>query len=146
MDKLPYNEDQFYHWHKIETRFRDLDTLRHVNNANFFTYYEEARIHFLAHYASKSGAEFGKTKSFVLVKAETEFLGQIKYPSTLLVGTGILEVGNSSLVALQAIYDEKDKSLKSMAKTKGVWFDLEKQRPTRLPEIENLDEMLVTLP
>jgi YbgC/YbaW family acyl-CoA thioester hydrolase len=31
----------------LEVRWRDVDALRHVNNAVFFTYLEQARVHYL---------------------------------------------------------------------------------------------------
>jgi hypothetical protein len=31
----------------------------------------------------------------------------------------------------------------SVAKTTGVWFDVNKQRPVKLPEIQNLEKMLI---
>ena len=40
--KLNLNSIPFHH--KIKTRWRDLDAFRHVNNAVFLTYIEDARI------------------------------------------------------------------------------------------------------
>ena len=31
----------------------------------------------------------------------------------------------------------------SVAQTTGVWFDVNKQRPVKLPEIQNLEAMLI---
>ncbi|MGN8224023.1 acyl-CoA thioesterase [Gracilimonas sp. BCB1] len=122
--------------------FRDLDPLNHVNNALFNTYLEEARIQFLGEVGQMQN-EFTQGKTFVLVKITIEYLKQITFPSTLLVGTGVGEVGNSSIEAVQGIYDKKSKDLMGVAKSTGVWYDINKKRPTRLPEIENLNEMKV---
>lgn len=142
MFRPKYDQDFFYHWTKIPVRFRDLDPLNHVNNALFNTYLEEARISFLSE-AGKMQDEFTKGKSFVLVKCTVEYLKQITFPSTVLVGTGIGKVGNSSITALQALYDEDSKDLLGVAESTGVWFDIKKQRPTRLPEIENIEDMMI---
>ena len=37
----------FTHWVPVETRYSDLDPQNHVNNAVFFTYFEQARVRFL---------------------------------------------------------------------------------------------------
>lgn len=142
MIKPDYDPDYFYHWHKLTVRFNDVDALQHVNNAVFNTYYEESRLRFLGEYF-KMNKEFHEGRSFVMVRSEIEYLGQIKFPDTILVGTGISKVGNSSLDALQAIYHSETKKLLSVGKTTGVWFDIKKQRPVKLPEIKDLDAMLI---
>lgn len=142
MFRPEYNPDTFYHWTEIPVRFRDLDPLNHVKNALFNTYLEEARIQFLAEVGQMQD-EFSDGKTFVLVKCTIEYLKQLNFPATVLVGTGIKEVGNTSITALQAIFNKETKELVCVGETKGVWFDLKNQRPTRLPEIGNLDDMVI---
>lgn len=144
MFRPEYDPDAFYHWSEIPVRFRDLDPLNHVNNALFNTYLEEARLRFL-HDLGVLEEAFDDEKTFVLVKCTIEYLRQITFPSTLLIGSGVGETGNSSIEAVQAIYDKDSKSLLSVGFSKGVWFDLNTQRPTRLPEFKNLDELKVDL-
>ena len=144
MAKLSYNPNLFYHWHIIKTRFRDLDPLNHVNNAVFNSYFEEARIHFVESVPELANS-FERGASFVLVKSTIEYIKPILYPQTLLIGTGCLSVGNSSVEAYQAIFDQDSHNLHAIATTTGVWFDLKKQRPTRVPEVANLDDMMVSL-
>lgn len=142
MFRPEYDPELFYHWTEIPVRFRDLDPLNHVNNALFNTYLEEARIQFLGE-VGQMQTQFSEGKTFVLVKITIEYLKQITFPSTLLVGTGVGEVGNSSIEAVQGIFDKESKNLMGVAKSTGVWYDINKKRPTRLPEIENLEEMVV---
>ena len=87
--------------------------------------------------------EFEQGRSFVMVRSEIEYLGQVKFPDTLLIGTGITKVGNSSMVASQGMYHSETKKLLSVANTTGVWFDINKQRPVKLPAILNLESMLI---
>lgn len=143
MFRPDYDPSNFYHWYEIPVRFRDLDPLNHVNNAIFNTYLEEARIQFLSE-VGQMQQEFSKGKSFVLVKCTVEYLKQIKFPSILLIGSGIGKIGNTSIEALQGIYDAETKELMATGISKGVWFDLKTERPTRLPEIENMEELQVT--
>lgn len=142
MIKPDYDSDFFYHWHELTVRFSDVDSLQHVNNATFSTYYEESRLRFLGEYFEMS-KEYYEGRSFVMVRSEIEYLGQIKFPDSILIGTGILKVSNSSLDAYQAIYNKESKKLMSVAQTTGVWFDVNKQRPVKLPEIQNLEAMLI---
>lgn len=142
MFRPEYDPDFFYHWTEIPVRFRDLDPLNHVNNALFNTYLEEARIDFLGE-VGQMQSEFSEGKTFVLVKITIEYLQQITFPSTLLIGTGVGEIGNSSIEAKQGIYIKDSKKLAGVATSTGVWYDINKKRPTRLPEIENLEDMVI---
>jgi acyl-CoA thioester hydrolase len=138
MFKPEYNKDLFPHWKEIPIRFRDLDPLNHVNNAIFSTYYEEARINFIGDVPAFAN-ELNNGFSFVLANLQIKFLKPVEYPATLLIGSGIIELGNSSITSLQAIYRNDTKELASVAEASGVWFDLAKKRPARIPEIENVD-------
>tara|TARA_R110002124_G_scaffold77578_1_gene207789 strand:+ start:1777 stop:2223 length:447 start_codon:yes stop_codon:yes gene_type:complete len=142
MIKPNYDPDFFYHWHKLTIRFSDVDALQHVNNAVFNTYYEESRLRFLGEYFQMN-KEYHEGRSFVMVRSEIEYLGQIKFPDTILIGTGISKVGNSNLDAFQGIYNAESKKLLSVAKTTGVWFDVKNQKPVRLPKIKDLDAMML---
>ena len=135
-----YDPAKFFHWYKLPVRFRDIDPLNHVNNAVYNSYFEEARIHFISD-VPEWATGFSEGKSFVLVKCTIEYLKPVLYPSDLLIGSSILSTGNSSVEAFQAIYSAKDETLHSVAVTKGVWFDLKRQRPSPLPEVSNLEAM-----
>ena len=110
MFRPDYDPKQFYHWHKVQTRFRDLDPLNHSNNAVFNTYFEEARINF-THSIPDLRNSFEEGFAFVLVKCTIEYLKPIRYPSELLIGSSVLGVGNTSLEGIQAIYEGKTKEL-----------------------------------
>lgn len=136
MIKPEYNPDAFFHWLEINVRFRDLDPLNHVNNSVFNTYFEEARIDFIQHIP-----EFKKSmnsgKSFILAHIELSYIKPVYFKEHLLVGSSVIKLGNSSIKGFQAIYSKKNRELKAVAETTGVWFDIKKNKPTRLPDLEN---------
>lgn len=141
MYRPSYDPDSFFHWHTVETRFRDLDPLNHANNAVFNTYFEEARINF-TYQIPELVDSLDNGFAFVLVKCTIEYLKPIRYPSKLLIGSSLKELGNTSVEAIQAIFDYDSKALHGIAITKGVWYDSKKKRPTRVPEVALLDKML----
>lgn len=138
MIKPAYSHQAFFHWTEITVRFRDLDPLNHVNNSVFNTYFEEARIDFINHLP-----EFNKSMrsgmSFILAHIEISYLKPVLFQEKLLIGSSILELGNTSIKGIQAIYSKEDKKLKSVAKSVGVWFDLKNNRPAKLPTLPNSD-------
>lgn len=136
-----YQKDLFPHWVELPIRFRDLDPLNHVNNALFSTFYEEARIEFIRGVPSFSG-QLDNGFSFVLANIEIDFVHPIEYPAKIIVGTGIKQLGNSSITSFQSIYTKDEKKLVSTAEASGVWFDIKNQKPARLPEI-NDDELIL---
>ena len=142
MEKPPYQEKRFPHWFTQNVRFRDLDTLNHVNNAIFNTYYEEARISFIQ-IVPELARQMQEGYSFVLAGISINYIKPVTFPSKLLIGSGVKKLGNSSITSFQAIYKEDNKELVSVAEASGVWFDLEKQRPSRLPEVQDSDRYMV---
>ena len=136
MDKPAYHPDTFFHWTEINVRFRDLDPLRHVNNSVFNSYLEEARINFIGQIPEFDNS-MQEGNSFVLVHISIDYIKPIVYGETVLVGSSIEEIGNSSVKGFQAIYSKEDQELKAVALTTGVWYDMQKNRPSRLPKIKN---------
>ena len=143
MKRPEFDKRQFPHWTTLPIRFRDLDPLNHVNNAIFSTYYEEARIAFIQE-VNKLASELKNGFSFVLANLEIEFIRPVEYPNKILIGSGIKSLGNSSITSFQAIYTGDEKKLASVAEAHGVWFDLNKQRPARIPEIPNADNYILS--
>jgi acyl-CoA thioester hydrolase len=142
MIRPEYSENTFPHWTTLSVRFRDLDPLNHINNAIFSTYYEEARIAFVSQVPAFAD-QLENGYSFVLANLQIDFVNPVKYPSDVLIGSGIKELGTSSITSFQAIYTSGDKKLVSVAEARGVWFDLSKQRPSRIPELPDKDKILL---
>jgi acyl-CoA thioester hydrolase len=142
MFRPEYDPNLFYHWTPIKVRFRDLDPLNHVNNSVFNTYLEEARITFIRE-IPEFQASMKSGKSFVLVHLSIDYLKPVHFGEDVIVGSAVKEYGNTSIHGVQAIYSGKNKELKAVAETTGVWFDLAKNRPAKLPDIENRDMYLI---
>lgn len=142
MTKPPYRHQQFPHWCTIAIRFRDLDPLNHVNNAIFSTFYEEARIHFI-HEVPALADRLPGGFSFVLAHLQIDFIRPVTFPAQLLIGSGVKDLGNTSITSFQAIYHSKTKKLISVAESTGVWFNVNQQQPAPIPEIENIKQFVV---
>jgi acyl-CoA thioester hydrolase len=138
-----YTPDYFPHWTEVSVRFNDMDSLSHVNNALFNSYFEEARIQVLQEIPEWI-EDLERKRSFVLRKSTIEYLAPILYPDTLLIGSGLLRVDAARVYALQAVYSSNTNRLCSTAETMGVWFDLQTQRPTRIPASDVLSNYLLS--
>lgn len=77
----------------VEVWFRDLDAMGHVNNAMFFTYFEQARTRYWLTLAGEH--DFAKI-GFIVVHGECDYVTPATLGETLLVGVRIAAAGRSS--------------------------------------------------
>lgn len=116
------------HRSDIKVRFSDTDMLGHVNNARYFTFMEESRVHFVEDVLQSPGMPF------ILAAANVEFRAQTFYPDTLTVETWLSRIGKTSFhVACDMVAQSTGKTVFSGVAVL-VHFDYTAQRPQRIPE------------
>ncbi|HLH86014.1 MAG TPA: thioesterase family protein [Thermoplasmataceae archaeon] len=114
---------------RLQIRYSDLDTLGHVNNAVYLTYFELGRIDYLRH--SLGTLEISEI-SFVIAHAEVDFRRPIHFDDKISIETSIGSVGNSSIRFDHLIVDESENIFAS-GKTVAVWIGKDK-KPTPVPD------------
>ncbi len=88
------------HEKRIEIRWRDLDALRHVNNAVYATYLEEARDEWFVR-ALGPGGNFW---DYVLARVAIDFRRELNQDDeALVVRTRLVRIGTSSLTFREEI-------------------------------------------
>src|ERR1044072_5726591 len=75
-------------------RFGDLDARGHVNNAVFATFFETGRVAFLR---EPGNALSPPGTTSVLARLDISFLKELHWPGEVEIGTGIAEIGRSSI-------------------------------------------------
>ncbi len=84
----------FKHSTPIQLRFVDMDAFGHINNANFLTYLEEARIKYLddiIHW------DYGWSKNaIIMARAEIDFKAPAHFKDEILILTRCSKLGNKS--------------------------------------------------
>ena len=113
-----------FHYH-LQTRWKDMDSFGHVNNAVFFTYIEDARITLF-----KRWNIIDKNKSIIVASVKIDFLSQVKHQSDLVIGQSISSIGKSSFDIHSTIYLKdapKPKPLASAVVT-CVCYDYERNK------------------
>lgn len=138
--RLNYKRHDFFHETKINIRFRDLDPLRHVNNAVFNTYFEEARIQFIQ-VVPELRESMNQGYSFVLAHLNLKYIQPVEYGESLMIGSSLKSIGNSSIIGIQGLFTGDD-TLKAIANTTGVWYNVKSKKPARLPDIKDKDQYL----
>lgn len=87
---------------EVQTRFGDLDPLRHLNNVAIARVYEEGRVRL--HDQLRGGFEAGGR--VVVARVAIDYLAEGHYPKPLTVRTGVLRVGGASYVIGQALFQD----------------------------------------
>lgn len=90
----------------LSVRWRDLDAFNHVNNSNYLTYLEEARLQWLQHVRDW----FSEEAMPVLAASELQYRRPIAWPATLHIELRCTRLGNSSMTLAHRIIDADDAS------------------------------------
>ncbi|TNF09374.1 MAG: acyl-CoA thioesterase [Bacillota bacterium] len=100
-------------------RYADLDRQGHVNNAIFSTFLETGRVEILRDLALN---EMIEKSEFVIANLNLNFINEINWPGTVEIGTGIINIGQSSIKLIQSIFQESE--LKATAESVIVQVDM----------------------
>lgn len=116
----------------IEVRFRDLDALGHVNNAVYITYFEIARTHYWRElFGINSYEQYG----FLVVRTECDYRSPAHFGETLLVGTRVSELRNSSFVIEHGVTEKHGGRLVAEGKTVQVCYDPQQKKSIPIPPL-----------
>ncbi|MFZ2754908.1 MAG: thioesterase family protein [Lysobacteraceae bacterium] len=114
----------------LDLRWRDLDAFNHVNNANFMTYVEEARIRW---FESTGGDWLSNGRVPLLASVQMNYRLPIPYPARVFVELLTERVGNTSLTLGHRIIGEDDR-LYADGHSVLVWIEMASGRPVPLPD------------
>ena len=118
--------DGFRHHTAIEVRFRDLDALRHVNNAVFLSYLEHARLRYLRDVIGVSSI---RGLAMILANINIDYLSPVHMGETVEVATRVDWIGRTSLSMSHEVNALKDERLVARASSVLVSYDYAQERP-----------------
>jgi acyl-CoA thioester hydrolase len=114
-----------------EVRWRDLDPMGHVNNAVYFTYLEQARIHYLRELGLVPSDPSGI--GFILAEASCQFESPLQLGERVIIRTRVSQLRNSSFV-FEYRAEAEDGRLVATARTVQVCYDYQAGRPIPVPD------------
>jgi acyl-CoA thioester hydrolase len=116
---------------EINVRFRDIDGMGHVNNAVYFTYFEEGRKAFFQSISTGSGLS---VFPFILAHIGCDFLSPVKLENRLSLEMWVKEIGKKSFGLGYNLVDFTDASI-SYAKGESVQvcFDYAENKSIEVP-------------
>ncbi|MCJ0825120.1 acyl-CoA thioesterase [Luteimonas sp. 50] len=114
----------------IAPRWRDLDAFDHVNNSNFLTYLEEARIQW---FVSLGKPWMSDTMAPLLAAVQINYRLPIAYPAQVVVELFAQRIGNSSVTIGHRIVSVDGAALHADGHVVMVWVDRASGKPVALP-------------
>jgi len=129
MIKSEYKIEDYKLRHNLETRFRDLDSFGHVNNAVYASYIESARVSLLN---SWDIPRSNHGKSIIMASLKINYHAQLEHPSSLILGQKIVRLGRTSFDIETVIFDSQDNRVICSAMVVIVCFDFDSQSPVEL--------------
>jgi acyl-CoA thioester hydrolase len=125
-----------------KVRYADTDRQGHVNNAVFHTCFETGRVEFLYDLQKPL---YNPDGSFVIAHANVDYVGEIHWPGTVEIGTGIARIGTSSIRILQGLF--QDGTLVATSETVIVHVDqtTKKSKPLSEDARESLMRVMFAL-
>ena len=134
MDMRNLQRSDFDYWSTINTRWRDMDALGHLNHAIYLGYMETARVDVYIQLGF-SGIRKDMDESTILGSMDVHYLSQVKHPSSLHVGHRICRVGSKSFDFLAAIFIESEEKPVCSALFKMVAFNYDLNKAILVPDL-----------
>jgi len=113
-------------------RFRDIDAFKHVNNAVFFSYVEQARIRYLLD-VLEPDRPFDRLP-LILARVELDYRSPIGFGEEVEVETRVDRIGRSSIGMAHRMTAGPDGRLAGDVHTVLVTYDYERARPVPVPD------------
>lgn len=120
--------DEFNYETEMLVRVRDLDHMKHVNNAVYATYMEQARVEYFEDIIGVGIDEI----EMAVVASHIQFERQVRHGGTLTVQIRVPELGQTSFPFEYRFLDDDETA--ATAKTVQVALDTEKGTSQPLPD------------
>ena len=118
--------------HPIDVRFRDMDSLGHINNSVYLTYVESCRVRWMQHVGI--GESNGLVKlSLILAHASINFRKPATIEDSIFVTTTVTKIGTKSFDMAYEIMS-KEQGLIADSKAVLVWWDPYKKVSVNIPD------------
>ena len=127
---LPTDRD--VHTTSLKVRFYELDPYDHVNHTNYFSYFETARIEYLAEVGWGMDVMKEQGTQIVVVEIQARFQVAAKFGEELTIYTWVTDVARATSTWSQIITRGDDEVVAKLT-VKAAFTDLT-GRPRRVPD------------
>lgn len=126
----------------LSIRFNDVDAMGHVNNAVFFTYFEEGRKNFVHSLFNIVNPE---DYNFIIAHLESDFIKPVKLKDSINVETWVGEIGNKKFTFKYRIVNRKNNaSVYAEGHSIQVFYDYTAKSSIPIPDKVRKELLLYT--
>jgi len=116
----------------LNIEWGDMDALQHVNNIEYFKYFQVARIAYFEKINSDS--VFGETPiSLILASTQCKFIYPLAYPDSISVGVRVDAMADQYFTMKYSVVSHKHQRLAAIGDAKVVMFDYVNNKKTSIP-------------
>lgn len=122
----PRDRASYKIWTSHSIRYNDQDTLGHVNNAVYSTFFEAGRTDFIKPMLTEIADET-TTLDFVLARITIDFIEELGYPGSVEIGTRVLRLGTKSMTFSNGVFKGNTDACAATCEAVLVFFDTAKR-------------------
>ena len=116
----------------LNIQWGDMDALQHVNNIEYFNYFQAARIAYFEKIDSES--VMGETRvSSILASTQCKFIYPLAYPDSITVGVRVDTMADQYFTMKYAVVSHKHQRLAAIGDAKVVVFDYVNNKKVSIP-------------
>ena len=116
----------------LNIEWGDMDALRHVNNIEYFKYFQVARIAYFEKIAS-DGVLREKRIPLILASTQCKFIYPLAYPDSISVGVRVDAMADQYFTMKYAVVSDKHQRLAAIGDAKVVMFDYVNNKKASIP-------------
>jgi acyl-CoA thioester hydrolase len=131
-DLKTLTRQDFAHFMAIPTRWMDNDVYGHVNNVNYYSYFDTVVNQYLI---EQGVLDIQKSPVVgLVVQTGCSYFSSIAFPDVVHAGLRVTKLGNSSVRYEVGLFKNEDQQVSAAGHFIHVYVDRETQRPVSLPE------------
>jgi len=131
-DLKTLTRQDFVHFMAIPTRWMDNDVYGHVNNVNYYSYFDTVVNQYLI---EQGVLDIQKSPVVgLVVQTGCSYFSSIAFPDLIHAGLRVTKLGHSSVRYEVGLFKNEDQQVSAAGHFIHVYVDRQTQRPVSLPE------------
>lgn len=128
----PSSRNTFARFVQVTPRWNDIDVFGHVNNAEFYAYFDTAVVTLLHEIGAISAQNHRAT--VVVAESSARFLREVLFTDHVEVGVRVVHLGTSSVRYAIGVFTNENDAAAVEGHFVHVFVDGETRRPTPIPD------------
>ena len=129
---IPKSRKDFVHFTTIQTRWMDNDVYGHVNNVNYYSYFDTVVN---THLINEGALNIYESKIIgLVVETQCNYFASFAFPQTIEAGLVVSKVGSSSVRYEIGLFHQGKETVAAQGHFVHVYVDRETNKPSPLPE------------